>query len=152
ITLNYCPMRCTFCSSTNFLNDAQGSTVKIARLGPDECLSMLYRIVAAQPTVRTVIFQDDIFVFRQDDRVLPLCAAIIRAKRLRKLPPGLRFISTNRIDAMTPERLVAMKSAGFRVLGFGIESFSPNILREFNKAQILPYIEPVLTQALRLGI
>jgi len=24
ITLNYCPMGCTFCSSTNFLHEAQG--------------------------------------------------------------------------------------------------------------------------------
>jgi hypothetical protein len=45
-----------------------------------------------------------------------------------------------------------MHHAGFRVLGFGIESFSVDILREFNKAQIRPFIVPVLQQALRLGI
>jgi radical SAM superfamily enzyme YgiQ (UPF0313 family) len=64
----------------------------------------------------------------------------------------LQFISTNRIDAMTAERLAAMKRAGFRVLGFGIESFAPRILEEFNKGQIHRHIEPVLAQARRLGI
>jgi radical SAM superfamily enzyme YgiQ (UPF0313 family) len=152
ITLNYCPMGCTFCSSTNFLNEAQGSTAKIARLDAGECLTMIERIVHSQPGVRTVIFQDDIFVFRNDDRILPLCEAITAAKAQGRIPPGLQFISTNRIDAMTPERIRAMRQAGFRVLGFGVESFSLNILREFNKAQIHPFIESVLADALQVGI
>ena len=29
ITLNYCPMGCTFCSATNFLHEAQGSVASI---------------------------------------------------------------------------------------------------------------------------
>jgi len=153
ITLNYCPMGCTFCSSTNFLTDAQGGkTARLARLNEHETLGMLKRIVAAHPGVRTIIFQDDIFVFTQDPRVLPLCAEITAAKARGELPADLQFISTNRIDAMTPERLAAMRQAGFRVLGFGIESFAPEMLREFNKSQIYPFIRPMLEEALRLGI
>ena len=44
-----------------------------------------------------------------------------------------------------------MRRAGFRVLGFGIESFSRNVLEEFNKGQIHRHIEPMLTAALELG-
>ncbi len=80
ITLNYCPMGCTFCSSTNFLHEAQGSVASIARLDAEECVQMIQRIVSAHPRVRTVIFQDDIFVFTKDRRVLPLCEAIVAAK------------------------------------------------------------------------
>jgi radical SAM superfamily enzyme YgiQ (UPF0313 family) len=152
ITLNYCPMGCTFCSATNFLHESQGHVAAVARLEAHECLAMIERIVAAHPGVRTIIFQDDIFAFTQDRRVLPLCSGIVAAKSRGELPTGLQFISTNRIDAMSPERLAAMRSAGFRVLGFGIESFSPRILAEFNKAQIHRHIEPVLTCALELGI
>lgn len=152
ITLNYCPMGCTFCSSTNFLHDAQGSVASIARLDADECLTMIERIVAAHPRVRTIIFQDDIFVFTQDRRVLALCDAIVAAKQEGRIPQDLQFISTNRIDAMSQERLVSMRRAGFRVLGFGIESFSLNVLKEFNKGQIHRHIEPMLAAALKLGI
>jgi hypothetical protein len=53
---------------------------------------------------------------------------------------------------MSEERLAAMRRAGFRVLGFGIESFSRNVLKEFNKGQIHRHIEPMLTAALRQGI
>lgn len=152
ITLNYCPMACSFCSSTNFLHEAQGSVAAIARLDADECLSMIKRIVAAHPRVRTLIFQDDLFVFTNDRRILTLCASIVAAKERGELPPELQFISTNRIDAMSFERLAAMRRAGFRVLGFGIENFSRNVLGEFNKAQIHRHIEPMLSAALDLGV
>jgi radical SAM superfamily enzyme YgiQ (UPF0313 family) len=152
ITLNYCPMNCTFCSSTNFLHSAQGSTARMARLDAGECMAMLRRIVAAHPGVRTVIFQDDIFVFPTDARILPLCEAIVEAKRRGELPRELQFISTNRIDSMNPERLAAMRRAGFRVLGFGVENFSLGVLKEFGKARIHPLIEPVLESALQTGI
>jgi len=152
ITLNYCPMGCTFCSATNFLHEAQGSVASIARLDAEECLLMLERIVAAHPRVRTVIFQDDIFCYTRDHRLLPLCEGIVTAKRTGRIPAHLQFISTNRIDAMSEERLGAMRRAGFRVLGFGIESFSQNVLGEFNKAQIYRHIAPMLSAALEVGV
>ena len=152
ITLNYCPMGCTFCSATNFLHEAQGSVAPIARLDEHEVLQMLERIVAAHPGVRTIIFQDDIFVFTQDKRIFPLCEGIVAAKARGTLPAHLQFISTNRIDAMSAERLTALRRAGFRVLGFGIESFSQRVLGEFNKSQIHRHIEPMLAAALDAGI
>lgn len=152
ITLNYCPMGCTFCSATNFLHEAQGSIASVARLEAEECLTMIERIVAAHPRARTIIFQDDIFAFTRDRRILPLCEGIIAAKRSGRIPAQLQFISTNRIDSMSVERLSAMRRAGFRVLGFGIESFSPKVLAEFNKAQIHRHIEPMLSAALATGV
>jgi len=152
ITLNYCPMGCTFCSATNFLHESQGEVAPIARLDAEEALQMIRRIVAAHPRVRTIIFQDDIFVFTKDRRVTPLCEGIIAAKANGTLPADLQFISTNRIDAMSVERLEVMRRAGFRVLGFGIESFSQPVLTEFNKAQIYRHIQPMLDAALGAGI
>ena len=152
ITLNYCPMGCTFCSSTNFLHEAQGSVAPVARLEADECLHMIECILAAHPRARTIIFQDDIFSFTRDRRILPLCEGIIAAKAQGRIPPNLQFIATNRIDAMSRERIGAMRRAGFRVLGFGIESFSKRVLAEFNKAQIHRHIEPVLSAALAAGV
>jgi radical SAM superfamily enzyme YgiQ (UPF0313 family) len=152
ITLNYCPMNCSFCSATNFLQEAQGSVAAVARLEADECMTMIERIIAAHPRTRTVIFQDDIFMFTRDRRVLALCDAIVEAKRCGRIPAQLQFISTNRIDAVSEERLAALKRAGFRVLGFGIESFSQRVLQEFNKAHIHRFIEPMLSAALDAGI
>ena len=152
ITLNYCPLGCTFCSSTNFLNAAQDGTARVARLDADDVLRMLGRIVSAYPDVRTIIFQDDIFVFTADRRLEPLCQGILAAKADGTLPPDLQFISTNRIDAMSESRLRLMRRAGFRVLGFGVESFSRAVLEEFHKGRIYPFVEPTLNAALSAGI
>jgi len=151
-TLNYCPLGCTFCSSTNFLNAAQEGTARVARLDAGECVAMVRRIVSAYPDVRTIIFQDDIFAFTSDQRLVPLCEGILAAKRSGDVPAELQLISTNRIDAMTEERLALMRRTGFRVLGFGVESFSRPVLEEFHKGRIFPFIEPVLRSALSLGI
>lgn len=153
MTSNYCPMNCAFCSYTNFLSEAQGGDrVHLARLNAEETMTMIYRIVSHYPEVRTIIFQDDVFILKRDDRIFSLCELIISAKREGRVSPDLRFISSNRIDAMTPERLKIMHRAGFKVLGFGVENFSVNVLKEFNKEKIYPYIVPVLEEALRLGI
>src|SRR5258708_380356 len=139
-------------SATNFLHEAEGGVASIARLEADECLTMVERIMAGHTRARTIIFQDDIFTFTRDRRILPLCEGIIAAKQNGRIPAHLQFISTNRIDAMSAERLTAMRRAGFRVLGFGVESFSPRVLAEFNKAQIHRHIEPMLCAALASGI
>src|SRR5262249_35767209 len=89
ITLNHRPMRCTFCSATNFLHEAQGSIAPIARLDADQAMQMIERIVGAHPRVRTIIFQDDIFVFTQDKRILPLCEKIVQAKARGTIPADL---------------------------------------------------------------
>lgn len=151
-TLNYCPMACTFCSSTNFLHEVQGKVAKVTRLDANDCLAMIDRVLAAQPGVRTIIWQDDIFVFTNDTRIVPLCEGIIAGKASGRFPEYLSFISTNRIDAMTEDRLRLMRAAGFRVLGFGVESFSQAVLGEFNKAQIYRHIDPNLSSALQLGL
>ncbi len=153
MTSNYCPMRCTFCSYTNFLEEAQcGERVPLVRLNAEETMEMLFKITSHYPEVRTIIFQDDVFILRNDKRIFPLCEQIISAKQQGRLPQELSFISSNRIDAMTPGRLEIMRRAGFRILGFGVENFSLSILKEFNKEKIYPYISPVLDEALRLGI
>lgn len=153
MTSNYCPMNCTFCSYTNFLAEAQGGErAHLVRLNAEETMDMLFRITAHYPEVRTIIFQDDVFILKNDSRIFPLCERIISAKQQGRLSRELRFISSNRIDAMTPGRLEIMQRAGFKVLGFGVENFSVNVLKEFNKEKIYPYITPTLEEALRLGI
>ena len=153
ITLNYCPMGCTFCSSTNFLHEAQGSVAPIARLDADECLSMIERIVAAHPRVRTIIFQDDIFVFTKDKRVLPLCEAIVAAKAARRAAarPAVHQHQPHRCDdARSASRPCA--APAFACSASASRASRRNVLAEFNKAQIHRHIEPMLAAALELGI
>ncbi len=91
---------------------------------------MIRRIVARRiPLVRTIIFQDDIFVFTKDRRVMALCEGIVAAKARGEIPANLQFISTNRIDADDAGTAAGHATCRVPVLGFGIESFSPRRAR-----------------------
>jgi hypothetical protein len=139
-------------ANANGLTDAHGAPARATRLEADECVSMVARIVSAWPDVRTIVFQDDIFVFTADQRIRPLCEGLLAAKRAGEIPPELQFISTNRIDSMDETRLALMKRTGFRILNFGVESFAREMLAEFDKGHISEHIAPNLQAALKLGI
>jgi hypothetical protein len=128
------------------------SPANVIRLDADECVSMVGRIVSAWPDVRTIVFQDDVFVFTSDQRIRPLCEGLLTARRAGDIPPDLEFISTNRIDSMDESRLALMKRAGFRILNFRVESFAPGMLAEFGRGHVHECIAPNLQAALKLGI
>ena len=101
ITLNYCPMNCTFCSATNFLHEAQGSVASVARLEADECMAMIERIVAAHPA-RAPSFSRT--TSSPSPATVACCRCAMRSSRPSAAAESraqLQFISTNRIDAMT---------------------------------------------------
>lgn len=150
-TLNDGPIPCA-CSPAHVPTGADGPAARVTRLEADECVSMISRIVSACPDVRTVVFQDDSFVFTADQRIRPLCEGILAAKHADIIPQELQFISTSRIDSMDKTRLGLLKRSGFRMVGFGVESFSREMLTEFNKAHIWDSIAPNLHAALKFGL
>jgi hypothetical protein len=140
------------CPPPNVLNETHGAAARVTRLEADECVSMVARIASAWPDVRTIVFEDDIFVFTADQRIRPLCEKLLAAKRAGDIPPELQFIGTNRIDAMDQGRLALMQRAGFRILNFHVESFAREMLAELDKAHIWDSITPNLQAALKVGI
>jgi hypothetical protein len=48
--------------------------------------------------------------------------------------------------------LESMKHAGFRLIGYGVESFSERVLREYGKQEIYPFIDSTLLETLGSGI
>jgi hypothetical protein len=144
------------CSPAARLIDPQAVSPRTPRLEADECVSMVARVVSAWlsawPDVRTIVFEDDLFVFTSDQRIRPLCEGLMAAKRAADIPPELQFISRNRIDSMDESRLALMKRAGFRILEFGIDSFARDMLIELDKEHTWDFLTPNLQAALKLGI
>lgn len=153
MTMNYCPLKCSFCSYTNFLDSAGGKKgARVWRLPADDVVRMVKKAYDSHPDVRTIVFQDDIFTFRNDKRIRPLCEGIMSAMEKGKLDSGMRFICSDRVDTVSAENLTIMQGAGFRLIGFGVESFSRRVLKEFNKERIFDSIEPATSNAIHAGI
>lgn len=150
-TLGGRPMGACACSPANVPFDAQ-SVGRATRLEAEDCVAMVTRIASAWPDVKTIVFEDDPFVFTADQRLRPLCEGLIAARRTGDIPPELHFVSTNRIDTMDETRLALMKRAGFRILEFGVESFARDAPPAFDHMHIRDSVTPVLQFALKLGL
>jgi radical SAM superfamily enzyme YgiQ (UPF0313 family) len=127
-TRNYCPMRCSFCSSTNYLSFATGKkAVPMADITGRDLVSLIRRIVRAHPRVETIYFTDDNFCCKRDD-FREFCRLIAEER------PPVSFIAFARIDDLDEDMVSWMKRAGFRTLNIGIESMQLEILKEYRKS------------------
>jgi radical SAM superfamily enzyme YgiQ (UPF0313 family) len=153
MTTNYCPLKCAFCSYTNFLDFANnGCRTKVVRLTQEDIIMLISKILKCYPETKTIIFQDDLFVFKRDSRILDLCERIISGKTNGTIPRDLSFIASCRIDVMDRTYLRSMQKAGFRLIGYGVESFSRKTLCEYDKEAIYEKVEKVLDQTIETGI
>ncbi|MCX5678999.1 MAG: UTP--glucose-1-phosphate uridylyltransferase [Candidatus Omnitrophica bacterium] len=129
ITSSHCPMGCSFCSSTNFLNDSIGEKrQRVLSLAPQEIIEILRNIKKYHPETRTIFFNDDDFMI-YPKRVKELCGLIKKEFGGN----GFRFIALGRVDKVDKELLEKMQEAGFIQINYGIESFSDKVLLDMNK-------------------
>lgn len=158
-TGNYCPLGCAFCSSTNFLNCAAGlkgkQKTKVVYLSLERTLQLITKALQAQPTTKTIIFDDDNFMLNKK-RVRDICAKILEYKGNKKLPQDLSFICQGRPDVVAGvdgrELLHQMKQAGFRLLEYGAESFCQHILDDLRKGMTVSDIWQAIDLTLQVGI
>ena len=154
-TTNYCPFDCLFCSSTNFLNAAGGSQNKkranVAGLTPEQIMTVLNEVLEAHPKTRNIFINDDDFVL-QAVRVQKFCDLVCEAKEKNVLPNYLTFMCLSRIDDIEDDTLAKMKAANFKMIGYGVENFSQNMLNDLNKRIKVEQIDRTVTSTLAHGI
>ncbi len=150
ITLNYCPMGCTFCSATNFLHEAQGSVASIARLDADDCVRMIERIVAAHPLRAHDHLPGRHLRLHQG----PAHPAAVRGDRRRQAArcAAARSCSSSAPTASTPCRPSASPPCGAR--DFACSASASRASRATSSAsstrrRSIAHIEPTLTRGAR---
>lgn len=119
MTQRGCPFGCNFCS--------RPYGRKVRRRSPAHVVAELTRSVE-QFGCRHVDFYDETFTVRRD-YVQGLCDAIIDAG-LHKRLTFWSYVHANTIDLPTARK---MKAAGFREVGFGVESGNPEIMKQMCK-------------------
>lgn len=150
-TTNYCPYECAFCSATHFRSFVEGKKAKVVSLEPREVLAVLKKTLKYHPLAETVFFSDDDFVL-DPDRSKGICQEIIRAKKEGWLPQRLSFIANTRLNNLTAEIISLMEEAGWRIILCGVESFSSNLLKEYNKKFDLDMVHENINLLLRSTI
>jgi hypothetical protein len=124
MTSSHCPQKCSFCSSTNFLDDASQCQKRLFLDAKDIAL-MVKKAIESHPECRAVYFNDDDFLFDKA-RILELCKELGSIK-------GISYFCLSRIDHIDEGILSVLKSANFKFIIYGVESFSNKILSHMNK-------------------
>ena len=114
-----CPYNCIFCSSHNVFGRTYRSR------SPQNVFDEV-KWVSKTFGARMFAFQDD-EAFVDKKRVIEFCNIVKKSK----LP--LKFSGRLRIDSLDEKMLKSMKSADFKRLAFGIESFNDETLEKINK-------------------
>lgn len=128
MTSNYCPMGCTFCSSTNFLNEGSKSIQKLLQLSPDYIIDLMRKAVHAHPDTEAFYFNDDNFMSDRE-----------RTEKFCELVDGLdkqyNLMCMGRVDDADYVILNRMKKAGFKIIFYGVETFSDRVARDIKKTR-----------------
>jgi hypothetical protein len=138
ITSRGCPGQCTFCSSPQLWGR------KVRFRSAENVLEEIEELVTARGH-RFLNIKDDTFTAGRK-RLLAICGGIVE----RGL--AFRWVCDTRVDLVDPEMLAAMRRAGCMRLNLGIESGSPEILRNIKKRIDLDEAASVTGEARKLGM
>lgn len=120
VTSRGCTHRCIFCSSSHLFG-------RWRTRAPENIIMELKFLVEKYPNIKSFNFMDDNFT-ADKQRVIKLCNLLI-ANSLDKY----NWACLGRVDQLDEEMVNIMKSAGCVRMHLGIESGSPQILKNINK-------------------
>lgn len=151
IVSSYCPRGCRFCSSTNIykLAGCEGRP-PVFRLSPSETLELIKRLIWAHPEVMNFFFHDDDFLW-SSPWVKELCGLITDCQRDGSIPGYITFMAQGSVRNI-PQVADSLAGANFKLIGLGVESFSPRVLQEFNKPQKPKQIHEAIDSLLKNDI
>lgn len=134
-----CSHRCAFCSSSHFWQMWRARS-------PENIVAEMKFLTKKYPQVKSFLFYDDNFTVNRD-RVKKLCNLIIKE--------GLNKYKWNcqaRADQIDEDMLKLMKRAGVSKINYGLESGSPEILKNIDKRLNLSDITKAVNITKRNGI
>ncbi len=134
-----CPYQCTFCLWTQTMYGR-----KVRFRDPKKIVDEIEELINKYGA-KGLYFEDDTFTLIPE-RVIAICDEMI--KRKIKIP----WSCLGRVDTVTEEMLKKMKQAGCYMIRFGVESSSPEILKQAKKGISLDDIKRALKLTKDAGI
>lgn len=138
ITSRGCPYKCTFCSASKFWDRKWRYRSAVNVL--DE-IEWLFR----KHSVKAFMFFDDNFSVRKE-RAIEICEGILERGM------NITWVACSHVNQVDKELLSWMKRAGCYRIDYGIESGSPEILRNIRKGQTVEQIEEAFRLTHQAGI
>jgi anaerobic magnesium-protoporphyrin IX monomethyl ester cyclase len=138
ITSRGCPYKCIFCSSWITM----GARYRYRSVG--NIMREIRELVEIYH-IDHLVFEDDTITLKRD-RILELCEALI------EMPNAPSWYCLSRVDNLDFPLARKMKAAGCRMVNFGIESGSPEILKKIGKKINLQRAKEAVTACNQAGL
>jgi len=139
ITSRGCPYQCTFCLWPNAM---YGHKQRFRSL--DNVIEEL-KFVVRKYGVKEINVDDSNFTTRKD-RVMEFC------QKLRENRLNLLWTCNGRVDNVDDEMLREMKASGCKMIRYGVESGSPEVLNKIKKGFTLEQVERAFKLTKKHGI
>jgi len=128
ITSRGCPYRCSYCFNhqiaARYKKEANVKASAYLRSYPvDRIMEELKMLINNYPSIKTFIFDDDLFTL-DEEYVLKFCEAYIENNI------NTPFVVNGHVQTLTRSMAAALKAAGCTILKFGVESGSERIRRD----------------------
>ncbi|HBE01007.1 MAG TPA: hypothetical protein DC049_00815 [Spirochaetia bacterium] len=120
ITSRGCPFACSFCSLDNI------SQRRIRFRSISNVIEEIKFLISSFKNLKAICIHDDCFLLNTE-RAIDFCREIINLK------PNIDFYCSARLKPLTPELVIFLEKANFRLVMFGLETGDENILRKTNK-------------------
>jgi len=118
VTSRGCPYKCAFCSSWLTM----GARYRFRSV--ENIMEEIHELVDGG--IDHIVFEDDTMALKRD-RIMAICDALI------EMPNRPTWYCLTRVDTMDYELAKKFKAAGCKMVNFGIESGSPEILKLIGK-------------------
>jgi len=138
ITSRGCPFKCIFCSSRLTMGNHY-------RCRSAEDVLAEIRALVEDYNVDHIVFEDDTMTLRRD-RMRDICRGLL------ELPRRPSWYCLSRVDTLDYPLAKLMRKAGCRMVNFGIESGSPEILEKIGKRISLERAVQAVRDCTRAGL
>jgi radical SAM superfamily enzyme YgiQ (UPF0313 family) len=137
VTMDHCPLPCTYCSTARIPDYATGEGVKMATFIPTEAVADLAFKAKREVPGLLAIYDDS------DETFLGTERGLTYAKVLQKIRPemdkgtvrGFRWLVQTRTNEMTRELVHELAKGGVQHLTFGVENASAYVRDSIRKRQ-----------------
>lgn len=137
VTMDHCPLPCTYCSTARIPDYATGQGVKMATFIPTEAVADLARKAKREIPGLLAIYDDSDETFLGTERGLKYAKVLQSIKSEMDLgtPRGFRWLVQTRTNEMTQELVHELALGGVQHLTFGVENASAYVRDSIRKRQ-----------------
>ena len=140
-TSTFCDRACKFCSTTHIHKMAAGRICKPITMTGDDTKELVRKVITDIPDVKTIYFHDDSFTFSKD-----------KIEAFFDNPPVLEYHVQARTDEVDLNLLRHMARGGCKRISFGVENYSPHILKDLGKGVCVEESDRAIRLCSEVGI